>query len=133
MHLKRMILIAVLALTGGAQAQQDEIIATIDGQLQAFIARDAEAAFSYASPTIQGLFGTPDNFAAMVATGYPMVWTPSDPQMLDLRDVAGSLWQRVHITDSQGRGWVLDYQMVQTEEGWKINAVQVLPGVDVGA
>lgn len=116
-----------------APAQQDEIAATIESQLDAFTARDAAKAFTYASPMIHGLFGTPENFAAMVATGYPMVWTPSDPQMLERRSIAGLLWQRVHIIDANGKGWLLDYQMVQTPDGWRINGVEVLPGTDLGA
>ena len=131
---KPLILSLALILAGNlALAQQDEIAATIENQLSAFSARDAAKAFTYASPMIHGLFGTPDNFAAMVASGYPMVWTPKDPQMLELRSVAGSLWQRVHITDADGKGWLLDYQMVQTPDGWRINAVEVLPGTDLGA
>ncbi len=37
------------------------------------------------------------------------------------------------ITDQQGRTHLLDYQMVQTAEGWQINGVQLLPSVGVGA
>lgn len=126
-------LIALSLLPAAALAQGDEIAATIDAQMQAFIARDADKAFSYASPMIQGMFGTPDNFAAMVQQGYPMVWTPESTKMLELRTIAGALWQRVYVTDAQGKGWFLDYQMIETPDGWKINGVQVLPGTDVGA
>jgi hypothetical protein len=125
--------LALMLAAGAAPAQQDQITATIDGQLDAFTHRDAVKAFSFASPMIQGMFGSPDNFAAMVQQGYPMVWTPKASEMLELRSVAGSLWQRVHITDDAGKGWFLDYQMVETPEGWRINAVQVLPGTDLGA
>lgn len=114
-------------------AQEDDIAATITAQMQAFTARDADKAFSYASPMIQGLFGTPQNFAAMVQQGYPMVWTPGTSKMLELRAIAGALWQRVYVVDAQGKGWFLDYQMIETPDGGKINGVQVLPGTDVGA
>jgi hypothetical protein len=53
--------------------------------------------------------------------------------MLELRTVAGNLWQRVMITDDMGRTHLLDYQMIETPEGWQINAVQLLPQQDVGA
>ena len=91
--------LAVIFTATHAPAQQDEITATISGQLDAFTERDAAKAFTFASPMIHGLFGTPENFAAMVATGYPMVWTPNDAQMLELRTVAGVLWQigRAHV------------------------------------
>ena len=127
-------LLVILALLPTAvSAQQDQIAATIESQLNAFTARDAAKAFTFASPTIKGLFGSADNFAAMVENGYPMVWTPQDSEMLELRSISGSLWQRVRITDSGGKGWLLDYQMVETPDGWRINAVQLLPGGDVGA
>ena len=78
------------------------------------------------------LLGTPENFGAMVKQGYPMVYRPAEVQMLELRNVAGNLWQRVRITDQAGAGWFLDYMMVETAEGWQINAVQILPAPDVG-
>ena len=124
-------LTAVLALP--AAAQEAPIQETIQSQIEALQADDFARAFTYASPTIKGMFGTPENFGAMVKEGYPMVYRPADVQMQDLRDVAGNLWQRVRITDQAGAGWVLDYQMVETAEGWQINAVQIMPAPDVGA
>jgi hypothetical protein len=115
-----------LALPFSAHAQGQDITAVIDQQLEAFKADDAERAFGYASPTIKGLFGTPQNFATMVQRGYPMVWRPAEVRYLDLREEAGALWQRVQITDQQGVVHMLDYQMIQTENGWQINGVQLL-------
>ncbi len=69
----------------------------------------------------------------MVERGYPMVWNPASVRMLDLREVAGGLWQRVMVTDQAGRTHMLDYQMIETSDGWQINAVQLLPSTDVGA
>jgi hypothetical protein len=122
---------AVLALP--AMAQEEPIRNTIQSQIDAFQADDFAKAFTFASPTIKQMFGTPENFGAMVKNGYPMVYRPAEVQMLDLRDVAGNLWQRVRITDQAGAGWFLDYMMVETAEGWQINAVQILPAPDVGA
>lgn len=114
-------------------AQEEPIRNTIQGQIEAFQADDFARAFTFASPTIKGMFGTPENFGMMVKQGYPMVYRPAEVQMMDLRDVAGNLWQRVRITDQAGAGWYLDYMMVETAEGWQINAVQILPAPDVGA
>lgn len=125
------LLAAVLALP--ATAQEAPIQETIRSQIDAFLADDFARAFTFASPTIKGMFGTPENFGAMVKNGYPMVYRPADVQMMDLREVAGNLWQRVRITDQAGAGWYLDYMMVETDEGWQINAVQILPAPDVGA
>lgn len=116
-----------------AAAQDDPIRDTIRNQLSALGQDDFATAFSFASPTIKGLFGTPDNFGRMVRQGYPMVHRPGEVKMLDLREVAGNLWQRVMITDQQGRTHLLDYQMIETPDGWQINGVQLLPSVGVGA
>lgn len=116
-----------------ATAQEAPIEQTIRSQIDAFLADDFVTAFTFASPTIKSMFGTPENFGAMVKNGYPMVHRPSDVRMGDLREVAGGLWQRVFVTDAEGRGHVLDYQMVETADGWKINAVHLLRADGVGA
>jgi hypothetical protein len=105
---------------------------TIQNQLDAFVADDFATAFTFASPTIKSMFGTPENFGAMVTQGFPMVHRPGNVQMLELREVAGNLWQRVLITDQAGSSHLLDYMMIETPDGWQINAVQILPAVGTG-
>lgn len=126
-------IIFVLSFAGLAHAQNAEIEGVIDAQIEAFQADDFERAFTYASPTIRGIFGTSDRFGAMVRNGYPMVWRPDELRFLELREVAGHLWQRVMITDGAGRVHLLDYQMIRHENLWKINAVQVLKAPDLSA
>lgn len=134
MPFKAVALALALSLAGvAAPAQESQIAAAIKAQLNAFTARDPGKAFTYASPMIRALFGNPQNFAAMVQQGYPMVWTPKSVQMLGLKPVGNELWQKVFITDMAGRGWMLNYQMIDTPKGWKINGVEVLPGNGVGA
>jgi hypothetical protein len=126
-----MLLAALLAFP--AAAQEGPIQQTIQSQIDAFKADDFARAFTFASPNIKGLFGTPENFGAMVKNGYPMVYRPAEVEMGELREVAGNLWQRVRIIDQAGSAWFLDYMMVETPEGWQINAVQIMPAPDVGA
>jgi Domain of unknown function (DUF4864) len=121
-----------LALSLPGLAQEEPIQSTIQSQIEAFQADDFAQAFSFASPNIKGIFGTPENFGAMVKNGYPMVYRPAEVEMLELRDVAGNLWQRVRITDQAGQGHYLDYMMIETPEGWQINAVQLSPAPDIG-
>ncbi|MBA3912112.1 MAG: DUF4864 domain-containing protein [Rhodobacter sp.] len=121
-----------LALAQPAAAQQEPIRQTIQSQLEAFQADDFATAFTFASPNIKGIFGTAENFGAMVKNGYPMVYRPADVEMGELREVAGNLWQRVRIVDQAGRAHLLDYMMIETPEGWQINAVQLLPAPDIG-
>ena len=119
---------SVLVLALPALAQKAPITSVISDQIAAFQKDDFETAFTYASPTIRGRFGSPERFGEMVQQGYPMVWRPAEVRYLALREVAGSLWQRVMITDTQGRVHLLDYQMVKPGNDWKINAVQLLTG-----
>ena len=127
------ICLGLMMATARAEAQDQPIQATISAQIEAFRAADFDRAFTYASPNIQGMFGTPANFGAMVSTGYPMVINPAQVEMQDLRMVGGALWQRVRITDQQGQAYLLDYQMIEGPNGWLINAVQLQKAPDVGA
>ena len=122
-----------LAFALPAAAQEEPIQLVIESQIDAFQADDFAQAFSYASPNIKALFGTPETFGMMVRDGYPMVYRPSDVDMLSLREVAGNLWQGVRVVDQAGAVWFLDYMMVETPEGWQINAVQIVPAPEVGA
>jgi len=124
---------AMAALGTSATAQKEPITGVIGAQIDAFQSDDMQTAFGFASPNIRALFGTPERFGSMVEQGYPMVWRPAEVRYLELREVAGALWQRVMVTDGNGRVHMLDYQMVETETGWKINAVQLLeaPGATV--
>jgi hypothetical protein len=122
------------AMPAAAQDGREQAIQSlINGQIAALQADDFTTAFSFASPTIQGLFGTSDNFGAMVQQGYPMVYRPKSVRMLALREEGGLLWQRVLITDAAGAGHMLDYQIIQTPSGWQINGVQLLPQTGIGA
>ena len=136
MRLKFCGLILAAVLAGPAladEARNPGIEATIQGQITAFLAEDVTTAFTFAAPNIKTFFGTAENFGAMVRQGYPMVWHPSAVRMLELRMVAGNLWQRVMVTDDAGRTHLLDYQMLETPEGWQINGVQLLPEAGIGA
>ncbi len=122
-----------IAATAAWAQDADAIEGVIGNQLEAFNDRDVDAAWQYASPNIKRLFGNPGNFGMMVQQGYPMVWDNADVRFLELRDVAGNLWQKVMVRDAQGGLHVLDYQMIETADGWQINGVQLLPAPDVGA
>lgn len=129
-----LVLLCLPVLSAQAQEARNPAIETvIQQQFDAFRAEDVGTAFSFASPNIKGMFGTPENFGRMVRDGYPMVWRPAEVQFLDLRRVAGNLWQRVMVTDQAGRTHLLDYQMIETDQGWQINGVQILPQAGVGA
>ncbi|WP_390911206.1 DUF4864 domain-containing protein [Pseudosulfitobacter sp. SM2401] len=116
-----------------ARAQGADIQTTISRQIEALQMDDFAGAFEFASPNIQRIFGSSDNFGQMVTRGYPMVWRPADVTYLDLAEIDGDLWQKVLIKDQQDRLHVLGYRMLETDTGWKINGVQLLPQPDVAA
>jgi hypothetical protein len=115
-----------ILLAWPARADEAAAQSVISEQIAAFQADDFATAFSYASPTIQRLFGNPETFGIMVQQGYPMVWRPAETRFLDAEGVGDTLWQRVLITDQKGVPHLLEYQMLKGPEGWKINAVQIV-------
>lgn len=114
-------------------APNPEIEAVIGGQLDAFRAQDLPLAWGYASPTIQGMFGTVERFGQMVEQGFPMVWNPGAVSFIDLQTFGGLTIQRVEIVDRDGAVHYLGYAMSQTEDGWRISGVQILPAPTVAA
>lgn len=124
--------LVLLPMGARAQTVEADIQGVINDQIAAFGANDVETAFSFASPAIKGMFGTAQNFGMMVQNGYPMVWRPGDVRYGDLRDLGGRKVQSVLITDLQGRGFIADYEMIETPEGWQINGVSIREAEDVG-
>lgn len=130
--------LSAMALSAGlaaapALAQDGPIEGVIQSQIDAFQSGDVAAAFDYASPGIQGMFGSPERFGRMVEQGYPMVWRPSDVEFLDSRPLGDGVIQKVLMRDAEGVPWVLDYQMIEGPEGWLINGVQILTSGELGA
>ncbi len=126
--------IVVLAASPALAQERDPAIpGVIQSQIDAFLADDFDTAFSFASPTIQRLFGTAESFGMMVRRGYPMVWRPGDVEYLEQEPKGGAVHQKVLITDEAGVPHVLDYQMIPTPDGWQINGVQILRAPPLGA
>ena len=126
-------LIAALLLAVPAWAQDDTVESTIRSQIDAFLQDDFPTAFGFASPGIRAMFGTPERFGQMVTQGYPMVHRPADLRLLDSRSEDSRLLQRVEITDGQGRLHLLDYEMLETPDGWRIDGVFLLRSDALGA
>jgi hypothetical protein len=123
--------LTAMFLATPAFTQDASIEDVITNQLKAFNDRDVTQAWQYASPMIQGMFGSPDNFGMMVERGYPMVWDNSNVRFLDRQDFDSRTRQEVMITGPDGQFYILDYQMIETPDGWLINGVQVIPAPDI--
>ena len=122
--------VLTVGLTFGAAAQDAEIEAIINSQFEAFKVDDFAEAFQYATPDLQRLFQSPQNFERMVMQGYPMVWRPGEVRYLELSEKDGAMWQKVQVTDSKGATHYLGYRMEQTAAGWRIGGVQILQAPD---
>ena len=131
------LLIATLGFFAQAHAQEavdvPEIRSVIDAQVQAFKAEDAVTAFTFASPRIKQLFGTVENFAAMVQGSYPMVWNPDKVVFFDQAQRGAIIWQRVLFVDQAGAEHWFAYEMVPVGETWKINGVYPVEATNLSA
>jgi len=103
-------------------ADRSAIRVAIQGVVDAFRRDDGEGAFGYASPTIRGMFGTPEIFMDMVRQGYQPVYRP---RVFDFREIVtlhGEITQKVHVIGPDGRPVTAFYPMVQLPDGtWRIN------------
>ena len=130
---RRVFLLAAAAvlLAAPAMAQtQDEITAAqsaIAGQMEAFLADDGAAAYSYAAPNIRRLFPTVDGFKGMVDSGYQPVRRPSSYAFgKSIPLGTGDFLQEVLITGPDGKGWRALYRMqLQPDGSWKIAGVSL--------
>jgi hypothetical protein len=131
--------IALLGLLFGlataAEAQQQPVSAAdraairdvIQGQVEAFRRDDGDAAFAYASPTIQGMFGHSDIFMDMVRQGYRPVYRPQVFDFREIVDLHGEVAQKVHVVGPDGRPVTAVYPMTQLPDGsWRINGCYLL-------
>ena len=103
----------------------------IEAQLDAFRRDDAARAFSYATPGIRELFGSPETFMAMVKTSYPVVYRPSSVVFQAPAMEGSELVQLVRMTDADGHAWIARYPMLRDGKGpWRINGCQLarVPG-----
>ena len=128
------LLLIVAGLSAPARAQEPGAAeGVIRSQIDAFLADDFARAFTYASPMIQNMFRTPDNFGMMVRQGYPMVWRPAELRFGAREERGGRVYQEVMITDQGGRLHVPQYEMLPGGESWEINGVRFLEAPQVGA
>ena len=112
-------------------AGRQAIQAVIGRQIEAFRHDNAEGAFSYASPNIQQMFGSADNFMRMVRQGYQPVYRPGQVHfgVLDLEE--GRLTQRVILQGPDGLPVTALYFMQQMPDGsWRIDGCILLPVED---
>ncbi|MGD9764033.1 MAG: DUF4864 domain-containing protein [Candidatus Binatia bacterium] len=111
----------VVAALAGEPAREERIRAVIGQQLDAIQRHDAEGAFALASPAIQAMFRTPDNFLRMVEKGYPQIYRLRSASFLELFDEDGRLMQKVLVQSKDGKFVMALYEMVEIEGHWRVN------------
>ena len=125
-------LIVSLAATAEAQpavspADKAAIRDVIQGQVDAFRRDDGDAAFGYASPMIQNMFGQSAIFMDMVRQGYPPVYRPRVFDFREIVELNGEIAQKVHVVGPDGRPVTAVYPMTQLPDGsWRINGCYLL-------
>jgi hypothetical protein len=102
------------------------IVGVIRKQLDAFQGDRATEAFGYASPNIQHMFGTPDNFMAMVRQGYPPVYRPRSVDFRELVTSEGRIVQKVLFVGPDGVPVIAEYVMERQPDGsWRIDGCRL--------
>jgi hypothetical protein len=113
-------------------ADQGAIRQVIQDQMRAFRRDDGNAAFGYASPGIQALFGNAAHFMDMVRQAYQPVYRPRSVTFGALTQESGRLVQRVEVIGSDGSAATALYFMQREQDGsWRIDGCELLqaPGV----
>ena len=133
-----LLVLALMGLAGGVQAQQvppadaAAIRDVIGRQLDALQRDDAPAAFAFASPGIQGQFGTPDRFLDMVSRSYPSVHHPRSVEYTGLEYSDGRIVQQVELVGPDGQPHLALYEMERYGDGWRIAGCVLVPSRRVG-
>jgi hypothetical protein len=109
------------------EAEARAVRQVVQAQLKAMAADDARAAFGYAAPAIRDMYGTADNFLAMVRAAYPMVYRPASTQFLKpQRQPSGEIFLDVRLVDGEGTAWLATYSLDRMKAGeWRITGCVV--------
>ncbi len=110
-----------------APADEQAVLATVQGQLAAFAADDARKAFSYAAPNVREAMGSAAGFMTMVREAYPVVYRPASVAFLKPEDKGGEAVQRVQMLDAAGEAWLAIYSLQRAGKGWLITGCVVVP------
>lgn len=106
---------------------------TINGQFNAFRAREHEQAFSFAAPQLQKIFGDTNRFIGMVKQGYSAIYDARQWSFGRSRMKDGALYQEVLLEGPQGKNWKALYTLRKQEDGtWKIGGVRLVPAGTLG-
>lgn len=117
------VLAAFVLLSSPASADPTMVRQTIEAQLSAFRAGDADAAYALAAPSIQRMFPTPERFLTMVKRGYEPVTQAQAPTFLRAKSIDETHFaQEVLFSDPSGQSWTALYTLSRDDGGtWRID------------
>ncbi|GJD95177.1 DUF4864 domain-containing protein [Methylobacterium iners] len=115
-------------LQAADEAGRSAARATIERQIEAFRKDDAATAYAQAAPAIQGMFGSPETFIAMVKKGYAAVYRARSFSVERIEDVGeDGLALGVRLQDENGVDWVALYSLERQPDGaWRISGCQLV-------
>jgi len=133
-------LVLMLGLVGPGWAQAElstadraEIRTVITQQIEAFRHDDGEAAFAFASRSIQEQFGNPDRFLDMVRRAYPAVHRPRAVDFAELLTGDNTVVQQVELVGPEGEAALALYSMERDSAGlWRISGCTLVKSAQVG-
>jgi len=130
--------LVLLCLAGTARAQgagdRAAIEAVISDQMAAFGRDDGEAAFSFATPELRGMFGDAGRFMTMVRQGYQPVYRPRSVTFGELTEQDGQTVQEVGVIGPDGAPRVAVYTMERQPDGsWRIAGCRLVERPNAGS
>ena len=99
----------------------------IESQIQAFQNKNAELAYSFASPTIKLRFNNPQEFMSMVKSYYEPVYNPKQYYFIDSKYFEGSIYHQLQIISQSNMSYLATYSLIKDENEWKISGCSVMP------
>jgi hypothetical protein len=115
-----------IALAAALDPDARAIQKVIRDQMAAFARDDADAAFSFATPSARKRFGSAARFLESVRSAYQPVYRPGDVVFLAIERQEASVIQPVQIGMPDGKVYIAFYEMQrQDNKVWKINGCEL--------
>jgi Domain of unknown function (DUF4864) len=108
-----------VGLTTLSRAAEDTAVAqsVIRSQEEAISRDDAATAYTFAAPSIQSMFRTPETFMYMVRNGYAPVYRHRSFEFGRVTTSDGKIMQEVDIIDADGVAWLALYTLERQSDG----------------
>ena len=120
----------LISLSKADDSMKKELTMTqdiIESQIQAFQNKNAELAYSFASPMIKLRFNNPQEFMSMVKSFYEPVYNPKQYYFINSKYFEGSIYHQLQIISQSNMSYLATYSLIKDENEWKISGCSVKP------